>query len=68
VSKVEGESRVRKYDKKEYLKYIKDFEKDKDRHISERPISFKTWKWVQPIADKVVGVSNKIIKKRIQNE
>jgi len=56
---------VRKYNKKEYLKYVKDFEKDKDRHISERPISFKTWKEVQPIADKVVGMSNKIIKRRI---
>lgn len=58
---------MKKYNKKEYLKYVKDFEKDKDRHISERPISFKTWKRIQPIADKVIGMSNKIIKERILN-
>lgn len=53
---------MKKYNKKEYLKYIKDFKENKERSVSEKPISFKTWKWIQPIADKVVGISNKIIK------
>jgi len=51
----------RKYNKKEYLKYVRGFKKD---GIGDaRPISYKTWKWIQPIADQVVGKVNNIIKK-----
>jgi len=32
------------------------------------PISFKDWKWVQPIADEVVGKVNKIIKNHISKK
>lgn len=53
---------MRRYNKKEYLKYAKELERDDPK---VRPIDFKTWKWIQPIADKVVGVSNKIIKNHI---
>lgn len=56
---------MRKYNKKEYLKYVKDLEKDIPG-IS--PTNFKTWKRLQPLADKAMGIGNKIIKKRIQNE
>jgi len=53
---------MKKYNKKEYLKYVKDFKKDKKRPTSERPTSFEKWRVCQPIADKVIGESNKIIK------
>ena len=55
---------MKKYNKKEYLKYVKDLEEELDLS-KESAIDFKTWKWVRPIADKAVGLSNKIIKKHI---
>jgi len=55
---------MRKYNKKEYLKYVKELEEEYPGS-DVRPIDFKTWKWVQPIADKAVGVSNEIIKKHV---
>jgi len=48
-----------KYSKVEYLKYVKEFKKEENC----RPISYKTWKVMQPIADKVVGRANQIIKR-----
>ena len=56
---------MRKYNKKEYLKYVKDLEKDIPR---ASPIDFKTWKEIQPIADKAVGISNRIIKNHISKK
>jgi len=56
---------MKKYNKKEYLKYVRDIEKDLNLS-KESAIDFKTWKWVQPIADKAVGFVNGIIKKHIK--
>jgi hypothetical protein len=47
-----------RYTKKEYQKYVKELKRD-----GLKPISFKDWKKFQPIADKAVGVANKVIKK-----
>ena len=55
---------MKKYNKKEYLKYVKGIEKGLNLS-KESAIDFKTWKWVQPIADKAVGITNKIIKSHI---
>lgn len=57
---------MRKYNKKEYLKYVKELKKDDIPDLM--PISFKDWKWVQPIADEVVGKVNKIIKNHISKK
>ena len=54
---------MNKYTKKEYLKYAKDLEKD---GLKDCAISFKDWKYAQPIADKASGLTNKIIIKYIQ--
>ena len=51
-----------KYNKKEYLKYVEDLKKDLPT-VDARPIDFETWKWIQPIADEAVGISNKIIER-----
>ena len=56
---------MKKYNKKEYLKYVKDI-KEELNLSKESAIDFKTWKWVQPIADKAVGLVNGIIKKHIK--
>ena len=53
-----------KYTKKEYLKYVDGLKKDDIPDL--RPISFKTWKWVQPIADEAIGKVNKIIKRKVK--
>jgi hypothetical protein len=53
-----------KYDKKEYEKYRKEIEKNGE--VGDKPISFKMWKVMQPIADKVMGKANKIINKKIK--
>ena len=55
---------MRKYNKKEYLKYVKGLLNDK--LPVECAIDYKTWKYAQPIADKAVGLSNEIIKKHIK--
>lgn len=57
---------MRKYNKKEYLKYVK---KSKlTCKEGERPTSFEKWKVMQPIADGVVGKVNKIIKNHISKK
>lgn len=53
---------MKKYNKEEYSKYVRELEKDMP---GVSPINFKTWKRLQPLADKAVGVSNKIIKNHI---
>jgi len=56
---------MRKYNKKEYLKYVRELEKDfPDLNSKDIAIDFKTWKEVQPIADKAAGMVNKAINKR----
>ena len=50
---------MNKYTKKEYLKYVKNFKPDKE--LTTRPITFEIWKVVQPIVDKILGRTNKII-------
>ncbi len=55
-----------KYNKKEYLKYVKKLQKstlkdDEGKKIKLKPISYRKWKEFQPIADKAVGLVNKII-------
>jgi len=57
----EDQSMIKKYNKKEYLEYIKGLERDK--LPKECAIDFKLWKEVQPIADKASGLVNRIIKK-----
>ena len=52
-----------KYNKKEYLKYVKRLEQD---GLKGCEISFKDWKYVQPIADEASGITNKIIKDKIK--
>lgn len=54
-----------RYNKKEYLKYVKGLEDIKDEegnNIKVVPLSFNLWKEVQPVADEAVGLVNKIVK------
>ena len=44
-----------KYNKKEYLKYVKDIQSTLKK--GEWAISFEKWKVVQPIADKIINKS-----------
>ena len=57
---------MKKYTKAEYLKYVKSLEKDKKLFKDERPISFEKWQIFQPIADRVVGKVNKVIKRGLE--
>jgi hypothetical protein len=43
---------------------VKETEKLK---IDGSPISFEKWRIIQPIADRAVGIVNKIVKKNIKN-
>lgn len=53
---------MRKYNKKEYLEYVKRLKED---GLEGCEIDYKTWKYAQPIADEASGITNKIIKKNI---
>jgi len=60
---------VKKYNKKEYLKYVRGLKKDfPDLNPKDIAIDFKTWKEVQPIADEAVGITNGIIRSRISKK
>ncbi len=54
---------MNRYTKKEYLEYVKNFKPDKE--LTTRPTTFEKWKVVQPIVDKILGKSNKIIKNNV---
>ena len=52
---------MKKYNKKEYKKYVKEIEEMKN---DGSPISFEKWRILQPIADSVINKANKIINKK----
>jgi len=54
-----------KYNKKEYLKMLKQLEEDFPG-LGVQALDFKTWKEVKPIADQASGLFNKIIKSKLK--
>jgi len=56
---------MKKYNKKEYLKYVERLKFDVPK---ANPIDYRTWKFVQPIADEASGLSNGIIRNHISKK